>query len=67
MKKQEPIEEGKVIEALPAAHFKVEMRDGRTIHCHLAGRMHLNRVRVIPGDWVAVVVSGGIGRIIRRR
>lgn len=67
MKSIEPTEEGIVIEALPALQFKVELRDGRMIRCYLAGRMKLNHIRVIAGDRVAVLVSGEIGRITRRR
>lgn len=59
---------GKVIEALPALKFRVEMEDGRIVFCYLAGKLHKNFIRVLIGDMVEVVVpeQGEIGRIVRR-
>ncbi len=48
---------GRVVEALPNTLFKVELEDGRTILAHLAGKMRLYKIRVMPGDQVKVEVT----------
>jgi translation initiation factor IF-1 len=48
---------GVVIEALPNTQFKVELEDGREILAHLAGKMRLHRIRVMPGDKVTVELT----------
>lgn len=48
---------GTVIEALPNTQFKVKLADGKVILAHLAGKMRLYRIRVMPGDQVKVEVS----------
>lgn len=61
-------EEGLVEEALPALAFRVKIADGSTILAHLAGKMRLHHIRIVPGDRVAVDISpdGERGRIVRR-
>lgn len=47
--------DGEVIEALPNATFRVKLNDSdKIILCHLAGKMRLYRIRVLPGDKVKV-------------
>lgn len=60
--------EGVVEEALPALSFRVRLREGQEILAHLAGRMRLHRIRVLPGDRVLLELSpdGRRGRIVRR-
>lgn len=61
--------EGLVIEALPSLLFRVKLKSGREILAHLAGKLKLYRIRVIPGDRVIVEMAGEKderGRIIRR-
>lgn len=60
--------EGIVEEALPALTFRVRLPSGDNLLCHLAGKMRLNRIRVLPGDRVLVEVGpdGRRGRIVRR-
>ena len=61
--------DGQVIEALPNAMFRVQLNDGRTITCNLAGKLRMNYIRVLPGDSVTVEMSLGDpsrGRIIWR-
>jgi translation initiation factor IF-1 len=61
--------EGKVIESLPDATFKVELDDGRIILAYVSGKMRLNLIKVIPGDRVLVEISPydqKRGRIIKR-
>lgn len=48
---------GVVLEALPNTQFKVELEDGREILAHLAGKMRLYRIRVMPGDKVKLETS----------
>ncbi len=48
---------GVVSEALPNTQFRVTLEDGREILAHLAGKMRLYRIRVMPGDKVKVEMS----------
>lgn len=68
MKRKEPPVIGTVVEALPDTLFRVEFGGGSVGLCYLAGRMRLNRIRVLIGDRVAVEqdLYGGKGRIVKR-
>ena len=44
---------GKVIECLPNACFKVEV-GGQTMVAHISGKLRMNYVRILPGDKVRV-------------
>lgn len=58
MPKQEQIEvEGKVLEAMPNAMFKVELPNGHTVLAHISGKLRLNFIRILPGDRVMVELS----------
>ena len=58
MAKKDEIEvEGKVIEALPNAMFKVEIDEKHEVLATLSGRIRMNFVRIVPGDKVKVVLS----------
>ena len=58
MPKQEAIEqEGKIIEALSNAMFRVELENGHEIIAHTAGKMRKNRIRVLAGDRVQVEMT----------
>jgi len=48
---------GKVIEALPSTHFRVLLEDGNEIIAHLAGKLRIYRIRVLPGDEVTVEMT----------
>ncbi|KKT85712.1 MAG: Translation initiation factor IF-1 [Candidatus Collierbacteria bacterium GW2011_GWA2_44_99] len=48
---------GVVSESLPNMQFRVTLEDGREILAHLAGRMRLHRIRVMPGDKVKLAGS----------
>ncbi|MFA6269830.1 MAG: translation initiation factor IF-1 [Candidatus Paceibacterota bacterium] len=58
---------GLITEALPNAFFRVKLKDEELL-AYLSGKMRLNRIKVIIGDSVEVVLDpyGGKGRIIRR-
>ena len=49
--------EGRVIEALPNAFFKVLLPDGREILGFLSGKMKLNRIKILTGDKVTLEMS----------
>ncbi len=56
--KEKPIQvEGKVVEALPNATFRVELENGHLILAHISGKMRLHYIRILPGDRVAVELS----------
>lgn len=58
MPKQEQIEvEGKVVEAMPNAMFRVELPNGHTVLAHISGKLRLNFIRILPGDRVMVELS----------
>lgn len=58
MSKADVIEmEGKVIECLPSAMFKVELTNGHKILAHVSGKIRVNFIRILPGDRVAVELS----------
>jgi translation initiation factor IF-1 len=47
--------EGVVVEALPNATFRVKLNNSdKIIFCHLAGKMRMYRIRVLPGDKVKI-------------
>ncbi|MBI2636409.1 translation initiation factor IF-1 [Candidatus Peregrinibacteria bacterium] len=64
---------GVVEECFPNATFRVritsEQAEGHILLCHLAGRMRVNRVRILPGDRVKLEMTPydlGKGRIVYR-
>ena len=65
---QAPQKEGIVEEALPGLSFKVKTADGEEVLAHMAGKMRLYRIRIVPGDRVLLELSpdGRRGRIVRR-
>jgi len=61
--------DGVVKEALPNATFRVELENAHVILCHIAGKMRMNYIRILPGDKVRVELtpySLDKGRIIYR-
>ena len=68
-KEQRIYKEGVVEEALPSTLFRVRLDDGRSILAHLAGRLRLHFIRVLPGDRVRLELSPydeSKGRIVLR-
>lgn len=58
MSKKDAIEqEGVVLESLPNAMFKVELENGHVIMAHIAGKMRMNYIRILPGDKVKLEMS----------
>lgn len=61
--------EGEVIEALPAATFKVNLENGHQVLGHLSGKMRMNFIKVLPGDKVILELTPydlSKGRITKR-
>ena len=60
---------GIVLESLPSTSFKVRLDDGSEIIAHLAGKLRINRIKILLGDKVTVEMSqydDKRGRIIYR-
>ena len=70
MAKEEAITlEGKVVEALPNASFRVELPNGHIVLAHISGKMRMHYIRIRPGDRVNVELSPydlNRGRIVYR-
>lgn len=62
------VKEGRVVEALPAALFRVEFADKSRLICFLKGKIKIFKIKILVGDRVLVELDpyGGKGRIIRR-
>ena len=68
--------EGKVVEALPNAVFRVQIDlpagktgSGQELLAHISGKLRINRIRGLPGDRVRVELTPydlKRGRITRR-
>ncbi len=57
-KKKEAIEvEGIVVEPLPNAMFRVELKNGHRILAHVSGKIRMHFIRILPGDRVLVELS----------
>ncbi len=58
MSKEDMLEvEGKVLEALPNAMFKVELENGHRILAHISGKLRMHFIKILPGDKVTVEIS----------
>lgn len=58
MAKDDVIEvEGKVVDTLPNAMFKVELENGVPILAHVSGKIRMHYIRILPGDRVTVELS----------
>ena len=58
MSKTDVIEiEGKVVEKLPNAMFKVELENGHIVLAHISGKLRMNFIRILPGDKVTIEMS----------
>ncbi|HUV81075.1 MAG TPA: translation initiation factor IF-1 [Patescibacteria group bacterium] len=60
---------GIIIESLPSTHFRVKLDSGEETLCHLAGKLRMFRIKILPGDRVTVELSpydAKRGRIVYR-
>jgi translation initiation factor IF-1 len=49
--------EGKIVELLPNAMFRVELDNGHVVLAHISGTMRMHFIRVLAGDRVKVELS----------
>ena len=70
MPKEESIQvEGKIIEPLPNAMFRVELDNGHKVLAHISGKMRMHYIKILPGDKVKIELSPydlARGRIVFR-
>ena len=58
MAKQEAIQqEGKIVEALSNAMFRVELENGHIVTAHISCKMRLHYIKLLPGDKVKLEMS----------
>lgn len=70
MKKKENVKVGIILEELPNVQYKVKLEGGRIIRAYLAGKLKIQKIKVMLNDKVEVIfdpsLGGDIGRIIWR-
>ena len=58
MPKKRTIEvEGRVVESLPNAMFRVELPNGHKVLAHISGKIRLHYIKILPGDKVLIELS----------
>ncbi|MCX5678304.1 MAG: translation initiation factor IF-1 [Candidatus Omnitrophica bacterium] len=68
-KEEAIVVEGKVVETLPNAMFRVDLANGHRVLAHISGKMRMHFIRILPGDSVTLELSPydlSRGRIVRR-
>ena len=63
------MKQGTVLDSLPNTLFRVKLDEGKEILAHLAGKLRIYRIKVLPGDRVTVEMSSydqERGRIVYR-
>ncbi|MCK4425626.1 MAG: translation initiation factor IF-1 [Deltaproteobacteria bacterium] len=61
--------EGKVLETLPNAMFRVELENGHKVLAHISGKMRMHYIKILPGDTVTIELSPydlSRGRVVYR-
>ncbi|AAB96292.1 translation initiation factor IF-1 [Mycoplasmoides pneumoniae] len=61
---------GKILEIIHGDKFRVLLENNVEVDAHLAGKMRMRRLRILPGDLVEVEFSPydlKLGRIIGRK
>ncbi|MCP4632889.1 MAG: translation initiation factor IF-1 [candidate division Zixibacteria bacterium] len=70
MAKEEAITvDGKIVEPLPNAMFRVELDNGHKVLAHISGKMRMHFIKILPGDRVTLELSPydlSRGRIVYR-
>ncbi len=51
------VQDGKIVEALSNAMFRVELQNGHQVIAHMSGKMRMNYIRILPGDKVRLEMS----------
>ena len=49
--------DGKILDTLPNAMFKVELENGHQIIAHVSGKMRMHFIRILNGDTVTIEMS----------
>jgi len=49
--------DGKVVEVLPNATFRVELDNGHIVLCHISGKMRMHYIKILLGDRVTVEIT----------
>ena len=58
MPKEDNIEvEGRIVDTLPNAMFKVELENSQVILAYVSGKMRMHFIKILPGDRVTVELS----------
>ncbi len=58
MSKADVVEmEGRVIEKLPNAMFRVSLENGHEVLAHISGKLRMNFIKILPGDKVTIELS----------
>ena len=58
MSKTDVVEiEGRVVEKLPNAMFRVELENGHIVLAHISGKLRMHYIRILPGDKVTLELS----------
>ena len=61
---------GKITEILKGGSYLIELENGHTVTARVSGKMRMNKIRLLPGDTVDLVISPydlTRGRITYRR
>lgn len=58
MSKDDVIEvDGKIVESLPNAMFRVELDNGHRVLAHISGKIRMRFIKIVPGDTVKLELS----------
>jgi translation initiation factor IF-1 len=58
MSKKDMIElQGEILETLPNAMFRVKLENEHVVLAHIAGKMRMHYIKLLPGDRVKIEVS----------
>ena len=49
--------EGKILENLPNATFRLQLDNGHELLGYISGKMRMNYIKILPGDRVQVEMS----------
>jgi len=49
--------EGRVVDLLPNALFKVELENGHIVLAHISGKLRINNINILLNDWVRLEIT----------
>jgi translation initiation factor IF-1 len=62
--------EGRVVDLLPNALFRIELENGHKVLAHLSGKLRINNINILLNDWVQLEMTPydlSKGRIVWRQ